>query len=66
MKSEWKVSSCPIMTDNGYEMIYQVFRLRDKDAADHSGNREIYDTYISKEMAEAKADELNRKERQGC
>lgn len=66
MRSEWRVSSDQVWTDDGFKMIYQVYRLRDKDATDHSGNREIYDTYISKEMAEAKADELNRKERQGC
>ena len=61
-KSEWRVSSCQIMTDNGHEKIYQVYRLRDKDATDHSGNRETYDTYIAMEVAMAKAEELNRKE----
>lgn len=58
MKSKWKVSS---QTIDG-EKFYTVFRIRDTSQTDHSGNREIYDTYLSKEMAEMEADELNRKE----
>ena len=62
MRSEWRVSSGPVWTDDGFKTIYKVYRLRNKDATDHSGNREIFDTYISKEVAKAKAEELNRKE----
>lgn len=58
MKSKWKVSS---QTIDG-EKFYTVFRIRDTSEVDHSGNREIYDTYISEDVAEMKADELNRKE----
>lgn len=58
MKSEWKVSSQMI----GEKWVYTVFRIRDTSEVDHSGNREIFDSYISREMAELKADELNRKE----
>ena len=61
-KSEWRVTASPVWKDDGFKMIYQVYRLRDKDATDHSGNREIYDTYIAMEVAMAKAEELNRKE----
>ena len=61
-KSEWRVTASPVWTDDGFKMIYQVYRLRDKDATDHSGNRETYDTYIAMEVAHAKAEELNRKE----
>ena len=62
-KSEWRVSSSPVWTEEGlFYKTYQVYRLRDKDATDHSGNREIYDTYIAMEVAHAKAEELNRKE----
>ena len=62
MKSEWKVSANPISTENGYEYIYQVYRIRDTDAIDHSGNRETFDSYSVREIAEMKADELNRRE----
>ena len=55
--SEWRVSS------NYYdgEKEYKVYRLRDVNATDHSGNRELYDTTIYKTRAEAKAvaDALN-------
>ena len=61
-KSEWRGTASPVWTDDGFKMIYQVYRLRDKDATDHLGNREIYDTYIAMEVAHAKAEELNRKE----
>ena len=33
-------------------------------SVDHSGNREVFDSYISKDIAEMKASELNRKEKQ--
>lgn len=58
MKSKWKVSSQII----GGKWQYTVFRIRDTSEVDHSGNREIYDMYISEDVAEMKAEELNRKE----
>lgn len=38
MKSEWRVT-CNFIAGHGY--LYQVYRLKDKDAVDHSGNREF-------------------------
>ena len=61
MKSEWRVSSNPIGAN---EFLYQVYRIRDLEKTDHSGNREIFDSYVSKEVAEMKAEELNRREKQ--
>ena len=63
MKSEWRVSRNPILDDDGnWKSMYQVYRIRDANKTDHSGNREVFDTYISKELAEMKAYELNAKE----
>ena len=59
MKSEWKVAKNPIGQD---EYVYTVYRIRDTEAPDHSGNRETYDCYISEEVARLKAGELNRRE----
>jgi len=57
MKSPWKVTSNPI----GDKTMYQVFRIRDTSAVDHSGNREYYGAYMqSKDEAKALADELNK------
>lgn len=55
--SEWRVSS----SYYDGEKEYKVYRLRDVNATDHSGNRELYDTTIYKTRAEAKAvaDALN-------
>lgn len=59
MKSPWKVSSNYI---NG-EKMYIVYRLRDVNAVDHSGNREYMGGYvISREKCEKLAKELNQKE----
>lgn len=41
MKSEWKVTSNCIGI--GGEWFYGVYRLRDRKAVDHSGNRETLD-----------------------
>lgn len=60
MKSEWRVSSNPIGAN---EFLYQVYRIRDLEKTDHSGNREVFDSYISRDIAEMKASELNRKEK---
>lgn len=61
MNSEWKVST---MTDGGNKY-YQVYRLRDKDRTDHSGNREYLGNtlYITKEKAQSVADKMNREEK---
>lgn len=42
MKSEWRVTCNYICGD----LIYDVYRLRDRDATDHSGNREYVDDRI--------------------
>ena len=59
MNSKWKVSRNPIGPD---EYVYLVYRILDTDSTDHSGNREVYDCYISEEMAKLKAGEMNRRE----
>lgn len=51
MKSEWKVTSQYV----GGEKIYQVYRLRDIDAVDHSGNREYVPKFITNDEKEAEA-----------
>ena len=59
MKSEWRVTS---QYRDG-KQIFQVYRLRDVNAVDHSGNREysggIFD---NDDDAEKLADELNKVE----
>ena len=56
MKSEWRVTSNLIAG----KRLYSVYRLRDKSAVDHSGNREMIDEWLdTKEEAQAKADVLN-------
>lgn len=59
MKGKWKVAKNPIGPG---EYVYTVYRIRDTEATDHSGNRETFDCYISEEAAQLKADELNRRE----
>ena len=57
MKSEWRVAH---IYAGGYSD-YQVYRLRDVNAVDHSGNREYRGgCFDHKEDAESYADELNR------
>lgn len=57
MKSEWRVTSNTI---NGIFM-YAVYRIKDTNGVDHSGNREMAGGYIeSREDAQRKADELNK------
>ena len=59
MKSEWRVTSNSI---NGKKM-YAVYRLRDINAVDHSGNREFAGSYIdNRDAAEIVAKELNKQE----
>ncbi|BEU87840.1 hypothetical protein TAMA11512_13040 [Selenomonas sp. TAMA-11512] len=53
---EWKVSSSPYKD----EMVYQVYRLKDKNAADRIGNREYKGgLFKSKKGAQILADSLN-------
>jgi len=59
MKSEWRVTSNTI---NGKKM-YAVYRLRDINAVDHSGNREFAGSYIdNRAAAEVITKELNKQE----
>lgn len=61
MKGAWKVSSNII----GDRKVYQVYRMRDANEIDHSGNREYSGGYLT-EQYEAKklAETLNQKEGQ--
>ena len=55
--SEWKVTYNPMAG-------YAVYRLRDKSAVDHSGNREMATAYMdSCKEAQAIADRLNEEGR---
>lgn len=56
MKSEWKVSYQYI---NGMKL-YSVYRLRDVDEVDHSGNRETHSGFFEdRKSAEDYAAQLN-------
>lgn len=56
MKGKWKVTANPI----GDEVMYAVYRLRNVNAVDHSGNREFATSYMeSVEEAMKMAAELN-------
>lgn len=57
MTSDWRVSSQYINS----EKIYQVYRLRNVNGIDHSGNREYCGGIFTDEAAaQAFADELNK------
>jgi len=59
MKSEWKVTSNLI----GDTKMYAVFRLIDKHAVDHSGNREYATEFMKdREAVRAIADRMNAEE----
>ena len=59
MKSEWRVSANPV----GGEYLYIVYRLRNINDIDHSGNREYYGSYTEdKSEAQSIADRLNAEE----
>ena len=59
MKSEWKISSMYL----GGKKVYQVYRIKDTNAVDHSGNREYAGKwYKDKADAQAVVDEMNAKE----
>lgn len=56
MKSEWRVYASPIAGS----IFYGVYRLRDINAADHSGNREVRrGLFETRDEAERLADMLN-------
>lgn len=58
MKSEWRVTANPV----GGKILYGVYRLRDINAVDHSGNREHHGEYTEdKEKAKKIAEDLNQK-----
>lgn len=56
--NEWKVS----VTYVRFEKLYQVYRLRDPDDVDHSGNREVVGTFDDEARAEEFAAELNQRD----
>lgn len=56
MKSVWKVTTNWV----GDEKMYGVYRLRNVDEVDHSGNREFHGGYVGdKGVAQGVADALN-------
>ena len=56
MKSEWKISSMYLCG----KKVYQVYRIKDMRAVDHSGNREYAGGLLHDEReAAALADKLN-------
>lgn len=58
MKGKWKVSSNYV----GDEKVFQVYRIRNTDEVDHSGNREYYGgIHTDKEKAALMAEKLNKK-----
>lgn len=60
MKSKWMVSFQYI---NGMKL-YSVYRLKDVDAVDHSGNRETHSGFFEdRKSAEDCADQLNEEEK---
>ena len=56
----WRVAKNPI-DPAASEYIYTVYRLRDPEKPDHSGNREEAGVYDSKEKAENVVNWLNKK-----
>jgi len=59
MKSEWMVTANPV----GGEMLYGVYRLRDVNEIDHSGNRESLGRWFDdRELAEDVARIMNEEE----
>lgn len=56
LKSKWKVSSNPV----GGKTLYQVYRIRDLNEVNHSGNREnAGELTENKDEAQLAADLLN-------
>ncbi len=53
MKSEWRVTTNYVATDEGRVPMYGVYRLRDVNGIDHSGNRETLGRlFEERELAE--------------
>lgn len=60
MMSEWRVTTNYIQTDEGRVPMYGVYRLRNVDETDHSGNREMLDRWFEeRELAEVYAQTMN-------
>lgn len=57
-QSEWRVSTNPVAG----KTFYGVYRTRDLNAVDHSGNRETCGYYETREEAEKLAAALNAEE----
>ena len=55
MKSEWRVPCNYVCGDR----FYNVYRLRDRDAIDHSGNRECVDDRIMRALGRLMQRELD-------
>ena len=59
MRSEWRITSQYF----GENKIWQVYRLRNVNAVDHSGNREFAEaTFETREEAAELAERLNAEE----
>lgn len=59
-KSEWRVTTNYIATDEGRVPMYGVYRIRNINEVDHSGNRETLGRWFEeKELAQAYADAMN-------
>ena len=56
--SKWRVTANPV----GGQMLYAVYRIRDVDEVDHSGNREYWrgGWIESREEAQRYADKMNQ------
>lgn len=62
-KSEWRVTTNYIAADEGRVPMYGVYRLRDVDGIDHSGNRETLDRWFEdRDLAEDVARIMNEEE----
>lgn len=61
--SEWRVGANPIAGS----IFYNIYRLRDINEIDHSGNRETCSgLYTTRAEAEVVADMMNEEEADGC
>ena len=62
MKSEWRITS-NVIDGTKY---YAIYRLRDIERTDHSGNREFFNEalYDDREQATKMAEKLNREEQE--
>lgn len=58
MSSEWRVAKIPVGEG---QFLYQVYRIKDINKVDHSGNREVYGAYEVRGKAEKIAKEFNER-----